>query len=1067
MSTSSQASSAKLVLVTLTNDQAVAGRSSVLAFSQHGAPIRNNLVLTLGVGSEEVWGLEGGKVALQLDIDSSCVSLKARKASKLSPAENWEMAWAETEAPGLLRLQLSPKTTVTLNGDQYLTFTIQDLVVDNPPDVQLQQVHVASLPVRVQLGEGHEGWRVSPTQVDLSLMDASPELQPLDIRLCWLGTSPGLATVFVRPSSGLLSEDDAQPEDAPPLQNSLRLLIDSKGRPLPPTGAFGLGTRIAIVAPDQGQLEPSDRCSGNRGDDDTPPVLLGKGSEPHPWSIAPAPGSDTEGRALRYGSEVALASSGGFLSARNDCTPAIISWARECEYWTLWDPLLPDSRDTIPPGGRVVLFNPAREQYLSWPKAAEDRLVLRDGWGPWHGLKLEVSGSAYEIEDAVTSCTLKCGREVVETYDMPGNRGLNSVILDRTGRQRLWKTFDVYGDLDQNNQRDQWNAWAAWIEENAKPGDVIATASFDAMGDAPAEGAAYELLEAAGARQVFRILDGDTDRARTPYALVFVHGADGSARENVTEPKGDNAHILMDWRRDLLNKGSFHSSDIRDDEHRLWSGTWRLDRLDYQQPTARIWFDTVDGERWGEGLCDAEGIKNIQISTADSHGNALELTQLAEQTPPCWELTSADGLLFGGGGRSKVELRIDGLELPNGKGPGLANLYLELNNVEGSLDGTFTLPIQKVVVPSVDTFTGENPKVVQGSGGVTFCLDCSWAISGWDPEHFLLLLDGRDVSAQTGEPDSDTGSAKGQLTGVIPRDPEAKQLALELRLRARPGVCLQRKALSSDPKIGDLGITVGRRVTTGGSEEGTIPFSEGGTHDVLTGTATWPQAGQCGQLRAAYLHDGAMLMRSKDSPAKHTLEAGGRYLAGIRGIGICQDIVLSVVPNKLRLESGHPYIELAIEQGALLACRACGDGQLLDLAVKSLGLEGVIRDASGKNVLLSQRPAISGNGVLRVVQGVVVPSGVGNGEPRLDGEGYSVEDKGNGVFSVRFLKAFGAPPTVVATQIYPGTIPFQGGDTRDNVVVISQKRASVVIKTGGSDGNGDPREFAFIAIGPA
>jgi len=90
------------------------------------------------------------------------------------------------------------------------------------------------------------------------------------------------------------------------------------------------------------------------------------------------------------------------------------------------------------------------------------------------------------------------------------------------------------------------------------------------------------------------------------------------------------------------------------------------------------------------------------------------------------------------------------------------------------------------------------------------------------------------------------------------------------------------------------------------------------------------------------------------------------------------------------------------------------------------------------------------------------------------GIGFKVErSDGDGIYKITFDNPFTKRPTVVATQCFSNTdssdswdnISSNGGDTRDNVVVIAVKEDSCKLKTGDSSGTACDRKFGFIAIG--
>jgi hypothetical protein len=96
---------------------------------------------------------------------------------------------------------------------------------------------------------------------------------------------------------------------------------------------------------------------------------------------------------------------------------------------------------------------------------------------------------------------------------------------------------------------------------------------------------------------------------------------------------------------------------------------------------------------------------------------------------------------------------------------------------------------------------------------------------------------------------------------------------------------------------------------------------------------------------------------------------------------------------------------------------------------------------------------------LRVIRGTVNSNGGIN-----SGSGYSVSKVGTGLYDINFSTAFNTTPAVVITQIFEGNNQ-QGGDTRDNAVVVLTTTTKTRIKTGGSDGSVSDRSFCFVAFG--
>ena len=113
---------------------------------------------------------------------------------------------------------------------------------------------------------------------------------------------------------------------------------------------------------------------------------------------------------------------------------------------------------------------------------------------------------------------------------MSKKTGLNTVILNFDGSQKkdssdqpLIKNYDVFDGSDNNAN---WNGWADWVNKNAVFGDIVAVASWDAIGTPPTDentSSAAKLLKSIGAYKVFQSYKTN-NTTRTPYALLFIKG---------------------------------------------------------------------------------------------------------------------------------------------------------------------------------------------------------------------------------------------------------------------------------------------------------------------------------------------------------------------------------------------------------------------------------------------------------------------------------------------------------------------------------------------------------------
>ncbi len=114
------------------------------------------------------------------------------------------------------------------------------------------------------------------------------------------------------------------------------------------------------------------------------------------------------------------------------------------------------------------------------------------------------------------------------------------------------------------------------------------------------------------------------------------------------------------------------------------------------------------------------------------------------------------------------------------------------------------------------------------------------------------------------------------------------------------------------------------------------------------------------------------------------------------------------------------------------------------------------------NMYAGGKPIISGLAEtgLRLIRGTV--KGDGNIE---SGSGFTVEREGN-KWKVNFSPAFSVVPSVVAQIQYPdNNTSKNGGDTRDNAVIVAVDKRWAYVKTGDNDGDGKQRRFHFLAAG--
>ena len=99
---------------------------------------------------------------------------------------------------------------------------------------------------------------------------------------------------------------------------------------------------------------------------------------------------------------------------------------------------------------------------------------------------------------------------------------------------------------------------------------------------------------------------------------------------------------------------------------------------------------------------------------------------------------------------------------------------------------------------------------------------------------------------------------------------------------------------------------------------------------------------------------------------------------------------------------------------------------------------------------------------LRIVRGTVTASNT-----VADGSGFSLAREPNWLTKIIFNSAFASPPSIVVTQQHPdNNTSNDGGNTKDNAIVVRVDRYAAWVKCGDNDGDGSWRRFHFIAVGP-
>ena len=147
-------------------------------------------------------------------------------------------------------------------------------------------------------------------------------------------------------------------------------------------------------------------------------------------------------------------------------------------------------------------------------------------------------------------------------------RGLNTIILNSDKVKKTEHHQDVY------DNPANWNTWADWINNhvNATYGDLVITASMDAVRNAPSEStsSANKLLKSINSTQAFRLERGPTSgselgrpsdlifKYRTAYILIFVKGQN-KCHEVATQHKPSSSRaaevsVSLDYNSDIVRE---------------------------------------------------------------------------------------------------------------------------------------------------------------------------------------------------------------------------------------------------------------------------------------------------------------------------------------------------------------------------------------------------------------------------------------------------------------------------------------------------------------------------------
>lgn len=163
----------------------------------------------------------------------------------------------------------------------------------------------------------------------------------------------------------------------------------------------------------------------------------------------------------------------------------------------------------------------------------------------YENFEIYLRGSAFESLDGNNTYL----RVANQSMNMDTSRGINTVILNPNGTFKAKATYDLYGNAG------LWNDWATWVNNIAANGDIVASASFDALNNAVLGGAAESLLRSIGAVEAFSAVKG---HQRSPYVLLFIKG--GKAAEVSVPYRGANAQLKTTYY-DLLNN-NVHGDDF-------------------------------------------------------------------------------------------------------------------------------------------------------------------------------------------------------------------------------------------------------------------------------------------------------------------------------------------------------------------------------------------------------------------------------------------------------------------------------------------------------------------------
>ncbi len=195
-------------------------------------------------------------------------------------------------------------------------------------------------------------------------------------------------------------------------------------------------------------------------------------------------------------------------------------------------------------------------------------------------MRVYLRGSAFDSSEGNNTFLMIDGQDC----KLPKKRGLNTMILHPDGSVKKSASFDTFGT------RNNWLVWADFIQQHAEPGDIVATATFDASWHALPWSSVDKFLRSIDAIEAYRFNKGISDWrvARTPYALLFIMG-ETSCWEAAQPYGGPNAHIEVEIAQEETQQGVSRPCLEFDGQGDYLSAELDVPETDY---TVSIWFKT-------------------------------------------------------------------------------------------------------------------------------------------------------------------------------------------------------------------------------------------------------------------------------------------------------------------------------------------------------------------------------------------------------------------------------------------------------------------------------------------